>query len=252
MSKCELVGILNVTPDSFSDGGLFLDPQNAITQADKLFADGASLIDVGAESTNPWSSPLTAVEEWQRLEPVLKILVQKYPGKLSVDTYHAETAEKAIKAGVTIINDVTMYRHLEMIKIVAKFKDVVCIVSHLSPKSRSIADAHKNPRTTTVEQIKSELLAKRDELISSGVQPDHIFLDPGIGFGKTMELNKKLLSFAKEVPNISVMIGYSRKRFLGENRMELKPNIEAGKIVIKSGARYLRVHDVASHRPLTN
>ena len=246
MSKCELVGILNVTPDSFSDGGMFYDPDHAVKHAAEMFNQGASIIDVGAESTNPWSSPLEPDEEWARFAPVLRVLVKNYPGQISVDTYHAETAKKALEAGITIINDVTMFRNPAMVKLAGKHKPV-CIVSHLSPKSKTISDAHKNPPTTTIEEVKSELLAKRDELLITGVPAENIILDPGIGFGKTMELNKQLLTFAKEVPGIDVMIGYSRKRFLGKHRMGLEPNLEAGKIAITSGARYLRVHDVAGH-----
>ncbi|MCA9332750.1 dihydropteroate synthase, partial [Candidatus Saccharibacteria bacterium] len=144
---------------------------------------------------------------------------------------------------------VTMFRDPKMIEVVAKHKPI-CIVSHLSPKSSTIADAHKNPQATTIKEVKEELLAKREELITAGVPVKNIILDPGIGFGKTMELNEELLQFAKQVPDIGVMIGYSRKRFLGEHRMELEPNLEAGKIAMNSGARYLRVHDVAGHKKL--
>lgn len=246
-----MVGILNVTPDSFSDGGKFLKPDRAIAQARQLIADGASIIDIGAESTNPWSSPLSPAEEWLRLMPVVEPLVEQFGNKISIDTYHPETAVRALSSGVSMINDVTMFRDPGMIKMAKEFKDKArYIVSHLSPKSISIAAAHLAPQTTTVEEVKQELLAKRDELIAVGVPPENIILDPGIGFGKTMELNKRLLTFAKEVPGIDVMIGYSRKRFLGDKRMELSPNIEAGKVAIKSGARYLRVHDIAGHRKI--
>src|SRR4051812_25017759 len=103
----KLVGILNVTPDSFSDGNLFIEPDKAISQAEKLFKDGASLVDVGAESTRPGAEPISFETEWRRLEPVLKALVKRFPGQLSVDTYHPETAERALVLGDVIINDVT-------------------------------------------------------------------------------------------------------------------------------------------------
>jgi dihydropteroate synthase len=253
--RVELVGILNVTPDSFSDGGQFLEAQKAIQQAKKLLADGASIIDIGAESTNPWSSPLTSEQEWQRLEPVIKALNAEYylGNRLSVDTYHPETARRALENGAKIINDVTMFRDPSMVDLAAECRDQAqYIVSHLSPSVSSIAKAHKVIPTTTIEEVKTELLSKRDELVSRGVPLENIILDPGIGFGKTMELNRELLKFAQEVPEHRVMIGYSRKRFLGENRMEIEPNLEAGRTAIAGGAHYLRVHDVAAHQQLIN
>ncbi len=248
-AQLQLVGVLNVTPDSFSDGGKFLDPKSAIKQAEKLFSDGATIVDIGAESTNPWSSPLTAEQEWQRLELILPELMKHFPGKMSLDTYHPETAKQALEMGPIIINDVTMFRNPALIQIVVRYQ-ARCIVAHLSPASLTIADAHKNPRTTTLKQVKDELLAKRDELIAKGLPAEKIILDPGIGFGKTMELNRQLLKFPKEVPGIEVLIGHSRKRFLGEHRMEIGPNVEAAKIAIAAGAHYLRVHDVKAHKGL--
>ena len=246
----EIIGILNVTPDSFSDGGNFFTASAAIQQAKQLFADGAAIVDVGAESTNPWSSPLSAAEEWSRLENVLPQLVKQFPGKLSLDTYHPETATKALQIDPTIIiNDVTMFRNPKLVAVVAQHK-AQCIVSHLSPDSPTIADAHANPRTRSVDQVRSELLATYNLLVEHGVPAEQIILDPGIGFGKTMELNRQLLGFAQEMPEHHVLIGYSRKRFLGENRMDTAPNLAAGKIAKQAGARYIRVHDVAAHRQL--
>ncbi|HUD10460.1 MAG TPA: dihydropteroate synthase [Candidatus Saccharimonadales bacterium] len=251
----ELVGILNITPDSFSDGGDYVNSSKAIARAMEMIEQGASFIDIGAESTNPRSSPLQPDEEWQRLQAVLPVLVQELPGKISVDTYHAETARKALENGITIINDVTMFRDPAMIDLAVQYKDKVrYIISHLSPAVHSIAEAHRTMPTKSVEEVNRELLAKRQELVNHGVSEQNIIIDPGIGFGKSdaknWELNWELLSFAKEVPGIDVMIGYSRKRFLGEHRMEVKPNLEAAKIAIASGAKYLRVHDVAAHATL--
>lgn len=225
-----------------------MDSSMAITQARQLFADGAVLVDVGAESTNPWSSPLGTSEEWQRLEPVLKSLVKEFRGKFSVDTYHPQTARRALEMGVNIINDVTMFRNPDMIALAARYgAKARYIVSHLSPTAMSIADAHKRMPTKSVQEVKQELMAKYAELIKSGVPAANIILDPGIGFGKVAELNPKLLKFAQEVPGIEVMIGYSRKRFLGKDRMKIGPNLEAAKVAIAAGATYLRIHDVAAH-----
>jgi dihydropteroate synthase len=243
----ELVGILNVTPDSFSDGNLFLKPDKAVRQAEKLFADGAAIVDIGAESTRPGAEPLSPDEEWQRLEPVLKELIERFSGRLSVDTYHPETVERAMALSGVIINDVTGMNNPAMVEAVIRLGAKV-IVSHLP--GADIQAAHKGKLVDSVEQVKTDLLEKGELLESKGLEKSKIILDPGIGFGKTPELNMELLRFAEQVPEYPVMIGYSRKRFLGENRMEPEPNLSAGRIAIKSGAAYLRVHDAAGHKQL--
>ena len=243
----ELVGILNVTPDSFSDGGNFLDPADALAQAEKLFKDGASWVDVGAESTRPGAIPLTPAQEWQRLEAVLPALLVRYPGKISLDTHHPQTAERALALGDVIINDVTGMNNPAMVEVVARHK-AQCIVSHLP--GLDIQLAHQQKQISDVQQVKDDLLAKLALLGDRGVPLGNIILDPGIGFGKTLQLNLKLLRFAAFVPGHKVMVGYSRKRFLGEHRMEPGPNLEAARIAIAAGAAYLRVHDVAAHKQL--
>jgi len=243
----QLVGILNVTPDSFSDGNQFIEPIAAIKQAEKLFKDGASLVDVGAESTRPGAIKLKPDQEWQRLEPVLRELLKRFPKKLSVDTYHPETAEKVLNLGDVIINDVTGMNNPDMIEVVTRFK-ASCIVSQL-PASDTQA-AHTGKLIDDQQVIKSDLMQKAKLLEAKGLERNQIILDPGIGFGKTPELNWKLLRFAEQLPEYPVMIGYSRKRFLSEHRMELQTNLAAGRIAITVGAAYLRVHDVAGHRQL--
>jgi dihydropteroate synthase len=247
VSNVQLVGVLNVTPDSFSDGGKFMEPEAALAQAAQLFADGASLIDVGAESTRPHAQTLTPAEEWDRLELVLPELVKRYPGKLSLDTYHPETAGRALDYGELIINDVTGLNNPAMVEMVVRL-GARCIVSHLP--AREVQTAHEQEPVSDIAVVRDDLLAKLSMLEGRGVPAERIILDPGIGFGKTMELNRQLLEFAKYVPGQAVMIGYSRKRFLGEHRMELEPNLAAGRIAIAAGAAYLRVHDVAGHRVL--
>jgi dihydropteroate synthase len=243
----QLVGILNVTPDSFSDGGRYVEPAAALEQADKLFTDGAALVDVGAESTRPNATPLSADEEWQRLEMILPQLLAKYPGKISLDTYHPETAQKALKHGKLIINDVTGLNNPAMFDVITKH-GTNCIISHLT--GLNIAEAHQGPLLDDIQQIVKDLLNKAAQLQQAGLNQDQIILDPGIGFGKTQTLNEQLVEFAKYVPDYKVMIGYSRKRFLGDKRMELETNLAAGRKAITAGAAYLRVHDVAGHRQL--
>lgn len=241
----QLVGILNVTPDSFSDGGKFFSPEDAITQADKLFAGGASLIDIGAQSTRPNAEIVSREDEWSRLEPILKVLISKYPGKISLDSHNVETIRHAWVIGPVIINDVTGFNNPAMVKLAVEFGAQV-IISHF-PAGFTIQQAHELMPVTSVEQVKTDLLEKAKTLQSLGLPKGKIILDPGIGFGKLPEVNKELLKFAELVPEYQVMIGYSKKRFLGENRMEIEPNLEAGKVAIAHGATYLRVHDVAGH-----
>ena len=243
----QLVGILNITPDSFSDGGKFFKSELAIQQAIKLFTDGASIVDVGAESTRPNATPLTSNQEWGRLEPVLRTLIPLYPGKISVDSYHSTNIKRAFDIGPIIVNDVTGMNNPDMVKIVSKLKPTT-IISHLP--GMDIQEAHRLPPVSNIEQVRQDLLAKAKLLENKGLARDQIILDPGIGFGKTMELNQELLRFAEQVPQFKVMIGYSRKRFLGDNRMNLEPNLKAGRIAAASGASYLRIHDVSGHRNL--
>lgn len=243
----QLVGILNITPDSFSDGGEFTTTEAALAQAAQLFADGAALVDVGAESTRPGATPLTAHEEWERLEPVLLPLLERYPERISLDSYHPETVQRAFKHGRVIVNDVTGMQNPAMIRVVAAH-GATCVISHLAAADPQ--SAHAGSLVDDAQVIVDDLLARADVLRAEGLERDQIILDPGIGFGKTPELNRRLLEFARLVPEYAVMIGYSRKRFLGEDRMEVAPNLAAGRIAIAAGAAYLRVHDVAAHHEL--
>lgn len=248
----QLLGILNVTPDSFSDGGLFVEPTAALRQLRRLFDDGASMVDIGAESTRPGANALTPDEEWQRLSPVLETALSQYPDRVSLDTFHPETVLRAVEAYGPhfIVNDVTGFADRTMVAVAAKHK-LRCIISHLPHQAYGdIQAAHKGTLLDDEQVVKRELLQRYNELVAAGVPAEGIILDPGIGFGKTPELNQRLLRFAALVPDHPVMIGYSRKRFLGEQRFELEPNLAAGRIAVAAGAAYLRVHDVAAHRSL--
>jgi len=243
----KLVGILNITPDSFSDGDLFLDPELAVKHAEKLFTDGASLVDIGAESTRPGAVPVTPAEEWRRLKYALEWFMNLYPNQLSLDTYHPETARQALKLRQFVINDVTGLSHPAMTDVIVEHQ-ARCVIGHM-PGS-DIQKAHRAKPIDSLQQVVDELLAKAALLESKGLKRSKIILDPGIGFGKTEKLNWQLLEFASSVPDYPVMIGYSRKRFLGDKRMELETNLAAGRAAIAAGAAYLRVHDVAGHRQL--
>jgi len=247
ITMVQLVGILNITPDSFSDGDLFLDPEKAVRHAEKLMSEGASLVDIGAESTRPGAKPITPTEEWKRLKLVLEWFSTLYPRRLSLDTYHPETAGRALSMREFIINDVSGMNNPAMIEVIARHQ-ASCIIGHL--EGTDIQAAHQGELINDIQVVIDDLLAKADLLQEKGLKHNQIILDPGIGFGKTQELNEQLLEFAKHVPEYDVMIGYSRKRFLGDKRMELETNLAAGRKAIAAGAAYLRVHDVAGHRQL--
>lgn len=243
------VGIVNVTPDSFSDGGMFFVAEKAVTHAYKLFEDGATIIDFGAQSTRPGADFLTAREEWQRLEPVISRLTDA-PFEISIDTFYPEVIEK-VRDFVphVIINDVTMASRPDMQKLIAT-SGLRVFLSHLPLSvTGSIEAAHQMLHPIDdIEIVKQELLRRRNELIALGAKPEHIILDPGIGFGKTMRLNAELVEFAKYVPGTPVMIGFSRKRFieqyLHQDRFDNTVNSDLAKKAVASGAEYLRVHEV--------
>lgn len=236
-----ILGILNITPDSFSDGGKYESKKAALAQAAQLFTDGATHIDVGAESTRPQAEPLTPAQEWARLTPILPQLLEEYGGLVSLDSYHPETVEKFLQLGGTIINDVSGFLHPRMRDLAAEY-GAKCIVNHF-PAS-TVHEVHEL-QIDSVAQVEDELMTRRKELLRAGVAQSQIVLDPGIGFGKTTALNHVLLEFAAVVPDMEVLIGFSKKRFLGEDRKEKEPNVIAAEKAIAAGAQWLRVHEPA-------
>ena len=245
----ELVGILNITPDSFSDGSQNNSAETTIKCAEEMFSEGASIVDVGAESTRPGADAISWNEEVARLSGFMQ-QVKTQNWNISLDTYHPETVAWASKnLSNFIINDVTGFRNPAMRDIAARIGNKV-IVSHLPKMSHDIQDAHREKPIDSINQVVEELRDSIEQLVQEGVVRNNIIVDPGMGFGKTKELNWKLLRFGLCIPEHEVMIGYSRKRFLGENHMEIEPNYLAGQIAVGSGAKYLRVHDVRGHAPL--
>lgn len=238
----KIFGILNVTPDSFSDGGQFDSLELALEQAGKLFADGADFVDVGGESTRPGARELEWQEEWQRLESFFSeiqnsnLKIQNF----SLDTRKLEVAERFLNLGGQIINDVSGFQDPRMIDLVSA-RDGWAIVNHFP--GNTIDEVHEQ-KISSISRVQDELLRKKEALISAGIDPNKIILDPGIGFGKTMDLNWELLKFPALIPNEKVMIGHSKKRFLGKDRYEKEPNKKAARIAIESGAWCLRVHNV--------
>jgi dihydropteroate synthase len=238
----KLMGILNVTPDSFSDGGKFTETQIALNQAEKLFADGAHWVDVGAESTRPGAIKVLAKDEWSRMADFWQAVLDSKTldiKKFSLDTRNSSTAEKFLKLGGNILNDVSGFQDPEMMQLASQYK-ATCIVNHFP--GETVDEVHEQ-NICSIERIKKDLETKALAMMGQGIERKHIILDPGIGFGKTPMLNQQLVEFAREVPDWPVLIGYSKKRFLGEDRLENQVNIHAGERATKSGAAYLRVHD---------
>jgi dihydropteroate synthase len=237
----QILGILNITPDSFSDGGLFFDPQKALIQAQKLLKNGADIIDVGGESTRPGAQELSIEEEWGRISRVLVMLIDKIGiDKISLDTRKAQIAKRFAEIGGKIINDVSGCQDPQMPQVILDY-NLTIFLNHFP--GQTIAAVHQQA-IDDINIVKQDLLKTAQKLESIGIKHEKIILDPGIGFGKTMDLNWQLLKFSREITDYPVLIGHSRKRFLGANRMDLTVNQQAAQIAIKSGAKFLRVHEI--------
>ncbi len=249
-----LMGILNVTPDSFSDGGLYANTESALKHAEKMLEEGADIIDIGGESTRPGAEKVDAEEEKRRVIPVISEIRKQFPdAMISIDTYKAEVAEKAIKAGANIINDISGLRFDEKMKFVAKEYDVPVIVMHIKGTPK---DMQKNP---FYEDVIRELLDYFEERINTlesfGI--NKIIIDPGIGFGKRVSDNLKIIKNLKAFTIFKkpVLLGLSRKSFIGavtgenvENR--LHGTLVSDTVGVLNGANILRVHDVKPHKEL--
>jgi dihydropteroate synthase len=246
------MGVLNVTPDSFSDGGEFLESMAAITHARALAAEGADLIDVGGESTRPGAEPVTEAVELERVMPVLEALAGgSLP--LSIDTSKAAVARAALGAGATFVNDVTAMRgDPAMAEVVADSQADVCLV-HMKGEPRSMQD---DPRyDDVVSEVRAFLEERLEWAVREGISEARVWLDPGIGFGKTLDHNLELIRRLGEIVAIGrpVVFGASRKRFLGRltgrtERERVTGTVAANVLAFERGATMFRVHDVAATR----
>jgi dihydropteroate synthase len=246
-----VMGIVNVTPDSFSDGGLYTDASAAIAHALELEADGAGILDIGGESTRPGADPVAADEEMRRVVPVIEGLRQRGArAAISVDTSKATVAEAALDAGATLVNDVTALRgDPAMAELVAAHQAECCLM-HMLGEPRTMQD---DPRyDDVVSDVKAFLEERMAFAVSQGVAEERILLDPGIGFGKTAEHNLELLARLGELVALGrpIVIGTSRKSFLGRITGRTVDDRLPGTIVTnvmayERGARVFRVHDVA-------
>ncbi len=250
-----LFGILNVTPDSFSDGGDFFGAGPAVSHAEVLLDEGAHVIDVGGESTRPGSDPVSPKEEERRVVPVVRGTLEARPGtKVSVDTYRASTAEAALDAGASIINDVTALGGDPRMASVVAERGCPVVLMHMLGEPKTMQE---NPRyDDVVREVRDYLARRAEEAISAGVDPGNVILDPGIGFGKTLAHNLTLLNCLDEIVELGfpVLIGTSRKGFLAKITGSDDPKARVFGTVATSvmsyerGATFFRVHDVRANR----
>jgi dihydropteroate synthase len=253
-AEFRVMGVVNVTPDSFSDGGRFLDPEAAIRHGLELQAEGAAILDIGGESTRPGADPVSTEEELRRVLPVIDgLLSAGVAAQISIDTYKAEVALEALRAGATIVNDVTAFRgNPEMASVVAACGASCCLMHMLGEPRTMQHDPHYED---VVGEVK-EFLHERMELATrAGVPAARIMLDPGIGFGKTVAHNLELLRRLDELVELGppVVIGTSRKSFLGKLTgrdvdHRLAGTIATNVLAYAAGARIFRVHEVAPVR----
>jgi dihydropteroate synthase len=244
-----VMGILNVTPDSFSDGGQYPDDGAAVSAALRMLTDGADIVDVGGESTRPGSEPVTPARETGRVTSVIGALAGR-GACVSVDTRHAEVATRALVAGASILNDVSGFSSPEMVRVAAGC-DAGLIVMHMLGDPRTM---QSDPvYADVVAEVKAFLAGQVEMLERAGVARDRIAIDPGIGFGKTTAHNLELLRRLDELTatGLPVVVGVSRKRFIGEitgvagPRDRVVGSASAALAALRRGAAVVRVHDVA-------
>lgn len=247
-----VMGILNVTPDSFSDGGEHLSVYDALRKAEEMIGDGADLIDVGGESTRPGSGPVAVDEEARRVIPVIAAISKRFDTPISIDTTKSEVAEKAIEAGALIINDISGLRFDQRIAEIAAKHSTGLVLMH----SRGMRETlHSQPPVDNIfADVASDFRRAIDTAHSYGVKDDQIVLDIGIGFGKTLEQNLELIAkldrLVSEFSEFPILVGASRKSFIGKILGDVPPSerlggsIAAALIAVQNGAKIVRVHDV--------
>jgi len=250
-SKVLIMGILNVTPDSFSDGGHFLDLDHAVAQAQKMVAEGADIIDIGGESTRPGAFYVSEEEEIARIRPIVEAVGKCTDIPLSIDTRKASVAQMALDYGAAIVNDVSALQDDPRMAKVVQGSGAGVVLMHRQGHSSSM---QKAPRyTDVVGEVKMFLAQSIGMAREAGISPDRIIIDPGIGFGKTSHHNLEILANITEFIQLEqpLMVGVSRKAFIGE--LTGKPvgereigNAAAVAIAVWQGAHILRVHDVAA------
>ena len=245
-----VMGIVNVTPDSFSDGGKFFDPARAVTHALELAAQGAGILDIGGESTRPGAAPVAEAEELRRVIPVIEQLVSRVKIPLSIDTIKPAVARAALQTGASIVNDVAAHRDNDaMWRIVAEFgAGYTCMHAQGTPQTMQNHPAY----TDVVREVGEFFRARLGKLNASGVTADQVVLDVGIGFGKTVEHNLQLLAALQSFKTLQrpLLLGVSRKSFMGkllgaDLTARLPASLACAVLAVEAGVQIIRAHDVA-------
>ena len=242
------MGILNITPDSFSDGGQYLDFDQALKRAEIMIEEGVDIIDIGGESTRPGSDPVSVDEELKRITPIIKALQKDSNIVISVDTYKPRVMEQVIDMGVAMINDVFALQQPGAIEVIKKSNVGICLM-HMqgTPKTMQLNPTYQD----VVNEVKLFLEERTNSLIAEGIKTERIILDPGFGFGKTFEHNITLLQNLESFQPLKfpLLVGLSRKSFIrkilsGDHDDHLLGSISAAILSILKGAKIVRVHDV--------
>jgi dihydropteroate synthase len=248
-----LMGILNVTPDSFHDGGRHGTLDKALAHAEKMLTEGADILDIGGESSRPGAASISEEQELTRTQPVVAALVKRFACPISIDTVKSGVARAALDAGACIINDISAMTHdPKMLEVPQAFRAGV-VLNHMQgqPKTMQLSPTYKD----AVAEVKGFLLQRIQLLAAMGITKDHIAIDPGIGFGKRLEDNYRLIQEMEKLDDLGcpILLGMSRKSFIGktpglENSDRLIPSLAVALFAALKGVSILRVHDVAETR----
>ena len=236
------MGILNVTPDSFSDGGSFAEPHQAVERGLQLVADGIDILDIGGESTRPGADGVAVDEELRRVIPVIHALRKQTLIPISIDTQKAAVAAEAIRAGAEIVNDISAASDPKMIPLLCKTGAAICIMhTQGTPQTMQLAPRYEN----VVDEVYEFLRRKRDELVAAGIERSRIAVDPGLGFGKTVEHNWTLVRNVARFLELDcpLLVGHSRKRFIAVTFDDCDEGTRiVSHALIRSGVQILRLH----------
>ncbi|MGB5223887.1 MAG: dihydropteroate synthase [Arenicellales bacterium] len=246
--RTAIMGILNATPDSFSDGGLFISVSKAVDHVARMIDEGADIIDIGGESTRPGASPVSVEEEMERVIPIIEAVSQRFGVIISIDTSKATVMQAAVNAGAGMINDVRALKEEDALQSAVKMAVPVCLM-HMQGQPQSMQDKPVYADVTT--DVREFLSARVDQCLEAGMDLNNIILDPGFGFGKTTEQNFQLLNELERIRSndLPVLAGLSRKSMIGQTlnlgvNERVSASIALALLAVLNGANILRLHDV--------